>query len=575
MNKVLPQLQNGKIILLQHNSKTPHAEFKGDSWHIHNPTDKEILEWKKNIGFVCGSDNIRVIDIEGKSKGNIFFDELVEVLDTLKTLKISTPSGGFHYFIRNKDEIGQAYTNIVIKGTNCGEYRAKDCYVATVGSIVSGKEYSVVEDKPIKEIVFKDVKKILQITTDKKIAPVAEKASDKTKSGREYAEVCRIQKRAVKITGSPLPFEEIDKEMQAFIKWTTGHQQYRERTYERATQKILDEKIEKKDNIVAGNNFELKNYKYFERLHKDRRFIVEDFIYPGTVNALWSPPAHFKSLVANYLGMQITSNKPFLGLKTKKYGVLIMDNENHEQILKTRLMALRKGQKIKKKDFPLQFLTNTGAVFDSVESFDKIKQIIKKHKIKLLVLDTLHRFSNYEENSADEINRIYRDIFKPITELDCAILYLHHTGKDGNYRGSIDLLGCVDTAYSVKRRANNEFDLICEKSRFGELSKICGQINFDETNIRFDRLNEEEIDRLDKTKFMDIVTTITNLFSIKEDAIKRCDIMSELQLHAEKTNEKFASRSVDRALSWLIRKDKLLRDNKGKYSRKWEGEFKL
>lgn len=133
----------------------------------------------------------------------------------------------------------------------------------------------------------------------------------------------------------------------------------------------------------------------------------------------------------------------------------------------------------------------------------------------------------------------------------------------------------MDTAYSVKRRANNEFDLICEKSRFGELSKICGQINFDETNIRFDRLNEEEIDRLDKTKFMDIVTTITNLFSIKEDAIKRCDIMSELQLHAEKTNEKFASRSVDRALSWLIRKDKLLRDNKGKYSRKWEGEFKL
>ena len=118
----------------------------------------------------------------------------------------------------------------------------------------------------------------------------------------------------------------------------------------------IEEKISEKP-IVIQTDFKLKTYMDFERMKKDKRFLVEDFIYPKTVNMLYSPPAQFKSLVAMYMAMQITTHKNFLGLKTHKYPVLLCDKENNDQIIKTRLQALRRGQQIKSKRFPLYFLT--------------------------------------------------------------------------------------------------------------------------------------------------------------------------------------------------------------------------
>ena len=61
------QLSEGTFLLLVKNKKNPYAEFKGDTWHKHKLEDKELEEWKDNIGFICGTGGIRVIDIESCS----------------------------------------------------------------------------------------------------------------------------------------------------------------------------------------------------------------------------------------------------------------------------------------------------------------------------------------------------------------------------------------------------------------------------------------------------------------------------------------------------------------------------
>ncbi|MBU2249111.1 MAG: helicase RepA family protein, partial [Gammaproteobacteria bacterium] len=105
----------------------------------------------------------------------------------------------------------------------------------------------------------------------------------------------------------------------------------------------VEEKIKEKPTITQST-FQLRTYLDFEKMKKDKRFLVEDLLYPKTVNMLFSPPAQFKSLLALHLAMQVATGKKFMGLKTKKYPVLLCDKENNDQIIKTRLQSLRKGQ---------------------------------------------------------------------------------------------------------------------------------------------------------------------------------------------------------------------------------------
>ncbi len=324
---------------------------------------------------------------------------------------------------------------------------------------------------------------------------------------------------------------------------------------------------------IPHTDLQLKDYKYFEKLKKDKRFIVENMIYPRTINAIWSPPAHFKSMLALHMALQITNKKPFLGLKTKRFPVLILDNENNDQIIRDRLIQLRVGSNIRRKKFPLWYITNSGALIDSEAGFDKLKEIITENQIKLLIFDTLHRFSDYDENSANDINRIYRDVFKPITDLDCSILYLHHTGKDGKYRGSIDLLGCVDSAYSIKRRGNETiFDIICEKSRWGESEKLYAEIDFSEKYIKImERDIEGERDST-TNKLVNVRIMIETMFVLHSTKLMRNEIIDNFKMmegNKEILKSEWSISTVKRALIWMVRHDKLSNETKGEYMRLW------
>jgi len=330
------------------------------------------------------------------------------------------------------------------------------------------------------------------------------------------------------------------------------------------------------ETILRNPFFVLKSFRDFERMKKDNRYLVKDFLYPQTVNMLYSPPAQFKSITAMHLAMQVSTGKPFMGLKTKKNPVLFCDKENNDQIIKDRLQRLRRGQNIKRKDFPLWFLTRNGDLNDPV--FRKeLENAIQEHGIKLLVFDTLHRFADYEENRADDINRLYTCVLQPIIDKhDCSIIFLHHTTKEGVYRGSSDLFGMLDTAYSVRRtKQSKNFKLICEKSRFGEIEKLYGMIDFGQDYIKFIRLNEEEKDKESRTKFMEVVKKIGEIFSIKSDSWQRCDVLSEFQILKEKGSLDVSEKTVQRALKWLEKKDYLKKIERGKYARNWEGEFSL
>ncbi|KKN67107.1 hypothetical protein LCGC14_0464540 [marine sediment metagenome] len=318
-----------------------------------------------------------------------------------------------------------------------------------------------------------------------------------------------------------------------------------------------------------GKKLQVKNYEYFHHLKKDKSYLIEDFIYPQTMNMLYSPPGGFKSLLGQLIGLSVTNGKDFLDLKTKRFPILICDKENSDQIIKERLTNIKRGHKIRSNQFPLYFITRSGNL-DDKNFVDQLKEEIQKYSIKLVIFDTLRRFSGFDENKADEVNKLYMNVFQPIIDdHECSVLLLHHTNKDGNYRGSIDILGMCDTAYSIDRKKrSNEFTIVCEKSRFGEIEKLSGEIDFGSDYIKFTPIEERTKDETAIKFAKEITARIESMFSIQGDILQRKDIVMNFTM----MNDFSASpRSIDNSLRWLVLNDRLTKDKSGKYTRKWEG----
>jgi predicted transcriptional regulator len=77
-------------------------------------------------------------------------------------------------------------------------------------------------------------------------------------------------------------------------------------------------------------------------------------------------------------------------------------------------------------------------------------ELLKPMKPILLVIDTMARAAvGIEENSAKEIGVFVEACAIIQRELDCGILLVHHTGKDGKYRGSSALFGACDSIINL------------------------------------------------------------------------------------------------------------------------------
>ncbi len=334
---------------------------------------------------------------------------------------------------------------------------------------------------------------------------------------------------------------------------------------------LQEEKIKEKNPInFSGESLELKRFNDYKNLKKDKNFIIQDMLNPTGLTLVYSPPAHFKSLVMSLdLGICVSKGIPFLKMKTKRTPTLLLDGENNNQIIKERWEGLHNGHNLKRGDYPLYILKQGNLINEKKQVnlgfMILLEKAIEEHKIKLLIFDTLHRFAFYDENKADDLNLLYVKVFQPLIEkYKLHIIFLHHTTKQGGYRGSSDLLGQVDNAYSLVRQKDksNYFTIRCEKARSGEISDINGEIIFEENFIKILRTNEkqEKEKKLDKLK--EVTGRIRGLFKAGME-LKRKDIIDNLNL-----NEfEFGSiKTIDRALKFLIDNEYLDKNVKGVYS---------
>ena len=134
------------------------------------------------------------------------------------------------------------------------------------------------------------------------------------------------------------------------------------------------------------------------------------------------------------------------------YRVLYNPGEDSESI-NTRLSA------IEQKLTPEQLeIVDNNLLFDDMivqlstgANVNDFIALYKDRNVDIVVIDTFSRATlGAEENSATAMNAVMGNAYKIARELDCYVLLIHHTKKDGDgYRGNSAIEGALDQIYSI------------------------------------------------------------------------------------------------------------------------------
>lgn len=204
---------------------------------------------------------------------------------------------------------------------------------------------------------------------------------------------------------------------------------------------------------------------------------VKSLITKQGITAFSGNPGDYKTWVTIHIALCVSRNSPVFGkFPTTQGGVLIIDEEDHIRVVKGRLELLGA-----KDSDAIHYLSQSGFKADNDKALQAVVDFVKEKNIKLVILDSLVRIHQQEENDATGMAKVFSSIQK-IIAAGASILFTHHHRKQygfgnsnpgQNMRGSSDILAAVDSHITVERKRDKEDCLLFKqtKSRQGEALK--------------------------------------------------------------------------------------------------------
>ena len=413
---------------IRRKSKAPFEkewQLNGYKWN-----DPELQDWinkGNNYGVIGGYGNLRILDIDNKELAEELFKEL-------DTFAVRTGSGGGHFYFEIED-----YDNNHILKNNLGEFRASNYQCVGPNSIhPSGKKYTVKNDISIKLTSINGLKKKLEKhnikfkETTLTTPTVTTTVKDDSKSGLEW-------RRVLALVREGKSKEEIFQTMEAYYKWKTSPEQYRDMTYSKAVNYVEKEKTLENDLVIS-----LKNLVDSDILEIE--WLCEGFIPKGGIVIIGGDNGSYKTMVALHSSICLASGKPLFDyFQTKKSKVLYIDEENRPVILKSRVKKMLKSLNLNS-DLDLEFMICSDIRLDSNIGLNKLNKVIQRFKPDMIVADSLVRVMDGDENSVSDVRKVFSSIKKYLNQ-GISWLLLHHTRKAKTvYKGKQDLRGSSDFA---------------------------------------------------------------------------------------------------------------------------------
>ena len=165
----------------------------------------------------------------------------------------------------------------------------------------------------------------------------------------------------------------------------------------------------------------------------------------------------------------------WFGHKVHPGTVVYLAGEGHHG-LKSRVAAWRQHHGV---DDPDLYLSGSGCDLNTPNGYMKVVEAVSGLETppRLIVVDTLHRFLDGDENSAQDAKTMLDACNALMTEFNCSVLLVHHTGVSDEAqhraRGSSAWRGALEIEISVTppKRDGDSIQVIQRKAKDSEVAE--------------------------------------------------------------------------------------------------------
>lgn len=165
-------------------------------------------------------------------------------------------------------------------------------------------------------------------------------------------------------------------------------------------------------------------------------WVVEGIAARGSVSVLYGEPGIGKSYLALAFAGALASGSKVAGIPCKQSGAILVDAENSEEELTRRMLGLGSfnGQC---GSFFQVYSPEPGTSIDNPGNLGAIGNAIVDQHASLVVLDSLSALWPYgDENDRVAVTALFTELNMIARHYNAAVLVLHHTNREGQFRGS-------------------------------------------------------------------------------------------------------------------------------------------
>lgn len=205
------------------------------------------------------------------------------------------------------------------------------------------------------------------------------------------------------------------------------------------------------------------------------RWLIKGWVQERSLMMIHGPSGGGKTFAVLDMCLTIASNMDFwANLKVKTGTVVYLCGEGHHGV-RSRIAAWKHKKSISRLNM---YISRDGLDLNTPAGYQRTADNLRKlqEKPKVIVVDTLHRFLQGDENSAQDTKTMLDACAALINEFDCAVILVHHTGVSNEAqhraRGSSAWRGALDIEISVIPSTDGKpMQLVQRKSKDAELSK--------------------------------------------------------------------------------------------------------
>lgn len=203
-------------------------------------------------------------------------------------------------------------------------------------------------------------------------------------------------------------------------------------------------------------------------------WLIKGWLQDKALIMVHGPSGGGKTFVVLDWCLNISSNnETWFNNRIKNGSVVYLAGEGH-QGLRGRVAAWKQHNQVNKLDM---WLSKDGCNLNTPEGYHRVLSNLRLLNIKpkVIVVDTLHRFLQGDENSAQDTKTMLDACSSLMNEFNCSVLLVHHTGVNDESqhraRGSSAWRGALDIEISiVPAKGDGPIEIVQRKSKDAELS---------------------------------------------------------------------------------------------------------